>query len=46
MYEMGLWGVPSYRLVGRNGETLLALWGQDRLWVVAKEIQKQLQTEF
>lgn len=43
MYEMGLWGVPSYRLLDQDGETVLALWGQDRLWVVAKEIQRYLQ---
>ncbi len=42
MYEMGLWGVPSYRLADAEGNTLLALWGQDRLWVISKEIQKYL----
>jgi len=42
MYEMGLWGVPSYRLLNEKGESVLELWGQDRLWVVAKEIQNQL----
>jgi 2-hydroxychromene-2-carboxylate isomerase len=46
MYEKGLWGVPCYRLVGADGEEILALWGQDRLWLVAKEIQRALgQTE-
>ena len=42
MYEAGLWGVPSFRLLGENGEQLLALWGQDRLWLLAREIQRQL----
>jgi 2-hydroxychromene-2-carboxylate isomerase len=42
MYEKGLWGVPCYRLVGADGEEILALWGQDRLWLVAKEIQRAL----
>lgn len=42
MYESGLWGVPSFRLRNASGETLLALWGQDRLWVVAREIKRQL----
>lgn len=42
MYEVGLWGVPSFHLIGRDGETLLAVWGQDRLWLVAREIQKAL----
>ena len=42
MYEAGLWGVPSFRLLNENGEEVLALWGQDRLWLLAREIQRQL----
>jgi 2-hydroxychromene-2-carboxylate isomerase len=42
MYEAGLWGVPSFRLLNENGEQVLALWGQDRLWLFAREIQRQL----
>lgn len=42
MYEAGIWGVPSFRLLDENGEQLLALWGQDRLWLFAREIQRQL----
>ena len=42
MYEAGLWGVPSFRLLNKQGESVLALWGQDRLWLVAREIQRQL----
>lgn len=42
MYDCGLWGVPSFRLLGRNGETLLRCWGQDRIWLVAREIQRAL----
>ncbi|MFT6956082.1 MAG: 2-hydroxychromene-2-carboxylate isomerase [Halieaceae bacterium] len=42
MYEAGLWGVPSFRLLDKNGEQLLALWGQDRLWLFAREIQRRL----
>ncbi|WOJ96342.1 DsbA family protein [Congregibacter brevis] len=42
MYDAGLWGVPSFRLLDERGEQLLALWGQDRLWVFAREIQRQL----
>ena len=42
MYEAGLWGVPSFRLLDDKGEQLLALWGQDRLWLFAREIQRQL----
>lgn len=42
MYEAGLWGVPSFRLLDENGGEILALWGQDRLWLFAREIQRQL----
>ena len=42
MYAAGLWGVPSFRLLDANDNELLALWGQDRLWVLAQEIQRQL----
>ncbi len=41
MYEMGLWGVPSFRLQGPAGEPDLALWGQDRLWLLGREIQRR-----
>ena len=43
MYDCGLWGVPSFRLLDREGETLLAVWGQDRLWLVGREIQRYLE---
>lgn len=43
LYERGLWGVPSFRLLDAAGEEILALWGQDRLWLFAREIQRQLQ---
>ncbi|MDG1942733.1 MAG: DsbA family protein [Halioglobus sp.] len=42
MYASGLWGVPSFRLLDKSGKVLLALWGQDRLWLFAREIQRQL----
>ena len=44
MYDAGLWGVPSFRLLNARGEPVLALWGQDRLWLFAREIQRQLAT--
>jgi 2-hydroxychromene-2-carboxylate isomerase len=40
--ELGLWGVPSYRLSGRDDEPDLCVWGQDRLWLVAAEIRRRL----
>ncbi|MFT5573613.1 MAG: 2-hydroxychromene-2-carboxylate isomerase [Cryomorphaceae bacterium] len=45
MYEHGLWGVPSFRLIDQHGEQLLALWGQDRLWIMAAKIQQTLQQQ-
>ena len=42
MYEAGLWGVPSFRLLDENGQALLSLWGQDRLWLIARVIERQL----
>jgi 2-hydroxychromene-2-carboxylate isomerase len=42
MYNAGLWGVPSYRLLNKEGDEVLALWGQDRLWLLSREIQRQL----
>ena len=42
MYASGLWGVPSFRLLNAEGDELLAVWGQDRLWVVAREIVRSL----
>ena len=42
MYSFGCWGVPSFRLLDANGEAVLALWGQDRLWLIAREIQRLL----
>ena len=43
MYGCGLWGVPSFRLLDGDGETALAVWGQDRLWLVGREIQRLLE---
>lgn len=42
MYDAGLWGVPSFQLLDAKGQQVLALWGQDRLWLFAREIQRQL----
>jgi 2-hydroxychromene-2-carboxylate isomerase len=41
--ELGLWGVPAYRLRGPQGEPDLCVWGQDRLWLVAAEIRRRLE---
>ena len=42
MYGFGSWGVPSYHLIDENGSPMLALWGQDRLWLFSREIQRRL----
>jgi 2-hydroxychromene-2-carboxylate isomerase len=38
----GLWGVPSFRLVGEGGEPDFCTWGQDRIWRVEQEIRRRL----
>jgi len=38
---LGLWGVPSFRLSGPGGEADVAVWGQDRLWLIAAEIRRR-----
>ncbi|MEO1531163.1 MAG: DsbA family protein [Pseudomonadota bacterium] len=38
MYRFGIWGVPSYRLLDRDGKPVLGVWGQDRLWLVSRKI--------
>jgi 2-hydroxychromene-2-carboxylate isomerase len=43
--ELGVWGVPSYRLKGPDGEADLCVWGQDRLWLVAAEIRRRLRAD-
>lgn len=42
MLNLGIWGVPSYRLFDREGQEVLSVWGQDRLWLVAREIKRLL----
>ncbi|MCP5044395.1 MAG: 2-hydroxychromene-2-carboxylate isomerase [bacterium] len=42
MYAFDSWGVPSYRLLDAQGNQVLGVWGQDRLWLVAREIQRLL----
>jgi 2-hydroxychromene-2-carboxylate isomerase len=42
MYGFGAWGVPSFRLLDAARQSVLALWGQDRLWLFAREIQRLL----
>lgn len=45
MLEMGLWGVPSFRLSGPADETPFCAWGQDRLWLVEAEIARRAEGE-
>jgi 2-hydroxychromene-2-carboxylate isomerase len=42
LFALGLWGVPSFRLLGRAGEPDYATWGQDRLWRIEQEIRRRL----
>ncbi|MEM8660669.1 MAG: DsbA family protein [Pseudomonadota bacterium] len=42
IYQFGSWGVPTFRLLDAKGNTLIWAWGQDRLWLIAKTIQRTL----
>lgn len=42
MYAFGSWGVPTFRLLDARGNTVVWAWGQDRLWLIAREIQRIL----
>ncbi len=41
MFELGLWGVPSYRLIGPDPESDFPVWGQDRIWLLEAEIRRR-----
>ncbi len=42
MFELGLWGVPSFRLLSSDGEPDFSTWGQDRIWLVEQAIRRRL----
>ncbi len=42
LFELGLWGVPSFCLRDAAGVATYSTWGQDRIWRVEQEIQRQL----
>jgi 2-hydroxychromene-2-carboxylate isomerase len=44
LFALGLWGVPSFRILGRpeRGEADYSTWGQDRLWRVEQEIRRRV----
>ena len=42
MYGFGSWGVPTFRLLDARGNTVVWAWGQVRLWLIAREIQRVL----
>jgi 2-hydroxychromene-2-carboxylate isomerase len=38
LYGCGIWGVPAFRLLDAQGREMVSAWGQDRLWLVAREM--------
>jgi 2-hydroxychromene-2-carboxylate isomerase len=42
MYGFGAWGVPTFRLLDATGAEVVWAWGQDRLWLIAREIRRLL----
>ncbi len=43
MYDMGLWGVPSFRLSGGKLPEF-GVWGQDRLWLLEADMMKRVES--
>jgi 2-hydroxychromene-2-carboxylate isomerase len=41
MFEAGLWGVPSFRLLADGRHAEFSTWGQDRIWLLEQEIQRR-----
>ena len=41
MLDIGFWGVPAFNLTGGGMEDL-SCWGQDRLWLIKREIEKRV----
>jgi 2-hydroxychromene-2-carboxylate isomerase len=42
MFAFGLWGVPSFRLLGDARGPDFCTWGQDRLWRIEQEIRRRV----
>lgn len=42
MFALGLWGVPSFRLLGDARGPDFCTWGQDRLWRIEQEIRRRV----
>lgn len=41
LFALGLWGVPSFRIVGEAGQPDFCTWGQDRIWLLEQQIAKR-----
>jgi 2-hydroxychromene-2-carboxylate isomerase len=41
LFGMGLWGVPSFRLLGGPGEPDFHSFGQDRIWRIEAEVERR-----
>ena len=42
LYELGLWGVPSFRVTGPDAAAgSWTTWGQDRLWRLTREVARR-----
>jgi 2-hydroxychromene-2-carboxylate isomerase len=42
LFALGLWGVPSFRIVGAAGAPDYCTWGQDRFWRIEAELRARL----
>ena len=44
MLAQGLWGVPSFKVYGGHSQNAYTTWGQDRLWLFAREIKRLIES--
>lgn len=38
----GLWGAPTFKIIGGEDKEDFVTWGQDRLWLVEEEVKKRM----
>ncbi|MFT4569451.1 MAG: 2-hydroxychromene-2-carboxylate isomerase [Hyphomicrobiaceae bacterium] len=42
LFDLGLWGVPSFHIIGDERDPDFCTWGQDRVWLVEQEIARRV----
>ncbi len=39
LFKLGKWGPPTMTLSNSEGENLITVWGQDRIWLIEETIK-------